>query len=186
MGIFDRDYYYQRGNPQWGQSPHAEQPLRDTGAATGRSLAVDHQLRRFVLAGLLAGARVSFSSVSASLYHKRCAPVRVSRMPTLRSRRHRASIRFRLLPANLIGRFYIWQLVTYQFIHGDFPYSVQHVRALHDRPFRRTTNRLARVLLLHSLGGIFAGLTNLLSHMFTDMPTIGDPVRSAPSSRPLV
>ncbi len=176
MGIFDRDYYHQRGNPQWGQSPHAEQPLRSTpGTPPVVRWLLIVNCAVFVLVGLLAGARVSFFE-RQRLYAPQEVRTRqgVEHAYVTVEAPSRFDQTFGLLPSNLIGRFYVWQLVTYQFIHGDFFHILFNMFALFmiGRFVERQIGSRA-FLLLYLLGGVFAGLTNLLSHMFTDMPTIG-------------
>ncbi len=175
MSITDRDYYQQRGNPTWGRSPH-DQPM---GWTAGMPPVVKWLLiiniAVFIIAAILTRSNASFFTRQVAVEQQTVETWRGQQVVMQRTELpSQFELTFGLLPSNLIGRGYVWQLITYQFLHGSFFHIFFNMftllmigryveRQIGSRPFLR----------LYLLGGIFAGLANLLSHMFTDMPTIG-------------
>jgi membrane associated rhomboid family serine protease len=175
MSIADRDYYYQRGNPGWGRSPH-EQSLRWTaGTPPVVKWLLIFNIAVFIVAAILTRSNAPFFqrkvAVEQQMIETWRGPREVVQRYELPSQ---FDLTFGLLPSNLIGRGYVWQLITYQFLHADFLHLFFNMftllmigryveQQIGSRPFLR----------LYLLGGIFAGLANLLTHLFTDMPTIG-------------
>lgn len=164
MGLDDRDYYYQRVNPDWGRSPHQQQSLFGMGLTPVVKWLLIINVAVFVITRLLA-AHPFFSGVEMVL---------VNGVPRAMQGPSPFELMFGLYPANLIGRFMVWQLVTYQFLHGGFLHLLfnmfallmfgAHVeRQIGSRPFLR----------LYLLGGIFAGLVNIVPHVFVKVPTVG-------------
>jgi len=159
MGIFNRDYYYQRVNPAWGRSPYDE-PMRPmTGLTTVVLWLLWLNIGVYLAGNTLASAGVPFFVHPVVGHYE---------LPS------RFELVFGLLPNNLIGRFMVWQLVTYQFLHGSFMHIAFNMLTLvmfGPHIERRIGSR--SFLRLYLIGGIFAGLINLLPNLFGSMPTVG-------------
>lgn len=81
---------------------------------------------------------------------------------------------FGLFAPNLIGRYMFWQFITYQFLHGSLLHLFFNMFVLYmiGRLVERQIGS-ASFLRLYLLGGIFAGLVNLIFNLFIPFPTVG-------------
>ncbi len=81
---------------------------------------------------------------------------------------------FGLFNPYLIGRFAFWQLITYQFVHGGFFHIFVNMFTLFMIGLLVERQIGSRAFLrLYLIGGIFAGLINVLANIFVNIPTVG-------------
>jgi len=167
MSLFDRDYFYQRGNPSWGRSPHDAGAHMQPGmtSAVGWLMIINASV--MLGAGLLEHSGVSFFRHAVTIEYVRGLPVTVA-MPSDFEKW------FGLFTPYLIGRGFVWQFVTYQFLHGSFVHLFFNMFTLYmlGAALERQIGVLAFVRL-YLLGGIFAGFVNMVPHIFVEYPTIG-------------
>ena len=81
---------------------------------------------------------------------------------------------FGLYSPYLIGKFFFWQFISYQFIHTTFLHLLFNMFTLFmiGRHVERQIGSKS-FLRLYLVGGVFAGLLNLIFNIFVQYPTIG-------------
>jgi len=167
MSLFDRDYYYQRWNPSWGQSPYETSGHMRPGMTAGVRGLVVLNVIIFVGAALLSNAGVRFFLNTESIGIIRGIPVSVV-LPSDFEKW------FGLFTPYLIGRGFVWQFVTYQFLHGGLLHLFFNMFTLYmlGATLERQIGTLP-FIRLYLMGGIFAGFVNMVPHIFVEYPTIG-------------
>ena len=163
MGIYNRDYYRQRFDPSFGQSPWNMQPGGPMSITPVVKWLLIINIGVFILEFLAIQAKVPFfQSVSLDMFGQ--AHFQASQFEKT----------FGLFPSYLIGRFYIWQFITYQFVHGGFWHLFFNMFSLFmiGRYVERQIGS-SSFLKLYLVGGVFAGLINMAFHLFIDYPTVG-------------
>ncbi|RLD11460.1 MAG: hypothetical protein DRI44_03520 [Chlamydiae bacterium] len=162
MSIYDRDYYKQQTNPDWGQSPYRKsfQPFQGIPPVVKWLLMINIAV---YLITLFLGNIPFFSHVA-----------RNSMGYIIGQKPSDFDLWFGLYNPNFIGHFAFWQLITYQFIHGGFLHILFNMFSLY-MIGRFVEKQIGSVpfLKLYLLGGIFAGMINVLTNMFSGLPTVG-------------
>ena len=160
MSIYDRDYYRERYNPNWGQSPYG-QSYQSPGTPPVVKWLLIINIAVFVISHLLRNAPF-FSNIG------------ITPLGTYYYKPSDFELWFGLYNPNLIGHFAFWQLITYQFLHGGFFHIFFNMFSLYmiGRYLERQIGSIP-FLKLYLLGGIFAGLFNVLANIFSGVPTVG-------------
>jgi membrane associated rhomboid family serine protease len=165
MSIHDRDYYRQSFDPNWGRSPHAR-----FNAMSGRITPVVKWLLIinvgvYLLSLVLERVGVPFFQHPA-IYNPMGRAIALEPSPFEHF--------FGLFPPYLFTYFAFWQFITYQFLHGGVLHLAFNMFALFmvGRYVERQIGSRS-FLRLYLIGGVFAGLVNLLVQLFVSAPTIG-------------
>jgi membrane associated rhomboid family serine protease len=166
MGINDRDYYQQRYNPSFGQSPW-DSPMRlQPGITPVVKWLLIINIAIFIIAFL--GERVFQLSLFMPkiVYNEYDVAIGLESSPFIKI--------FGIYSPYLIGKFFFWQFITYQFIHSTFLHIFVNMFTLF-MIGRHVERQIGSVpfLRLYLIGGVFAGLLNLVFHLFVQYPTIG-------------
>lgn len=167
MSLFDRDYFYQRGNPEWGRSPYDTRANLQPGMTPAIRWLIMANVIVFVVAGILTQSGAPFFRHTREVEIVRGMAVPVV-MPSDFEKW------FGLFTPYLIGRGFVWQFITYQFLHGGLLHLFFNMFTLYmlGAALERQIGTLP-FLRLYLLGGIFAGFVNIVPHMFVEYPTIG-------------
>ena len=163
MSIYDRDYYKQETNPNWGQSPLGQsfKPFQGIPPVVKWLLIIN--IAVYVITTLFLGNVPFFSHV-----------VRNSMGYMIGHKPSGFDLWFGLYNPNFIGRFAFWQLITYQFLHGGFWHLFFNMFSLYmiGKFVERQIGSNA-FLKLYLIGGVFAGMINVLTNMYSGLPTVG-------------
>jgi len=163
MSIHDRDYYKQETNPNWGQSPFGQsfKPFQGIPPVVKWLLIINIAI--YVITTLFLGNVPFFSNV-----------VRNSMGYVIGHKPSGFDLWFGLYNPNFIGRFAFWQLITYQFLHGSFMHILFNMFSLYmiGKFVERQIGSIA-FLKLYLIGGVFAGVINVLISMHSNVPTVG-------------
>ncbi len=163
MSIYDRDYYKQQTNPNWGQSPYGQsfQPSQGMPPVVKWLLIIN--IAVFVLTRLFANMGIPFFM---NVGHNALGYITYKPSDF--------DLWFGLYNPNFIGHFAFWQLITYQFLHGSFMHILFNMFSLYmiGRFVERQIGSNA-FLKLYLIGGVFAGMINVLTNMFSGLPTVG-------------
>ncbi|NLF39616.1 rhomboid family intramembrane serine protease [bacterium] len=195
MSIYDRDYYKEQFNPGWGQSPYAHRPagagmppvvkallivnvavflIALFGEQIERGMVRD-DLRRFYASGERTLPRAALDRTFFLHPPERVIVTeRRQMLEAVVAAPSRFELAFGIVPYNLFGRLMVWQLLTYQFLHGGWLHLLLNMYMLF--MFGRLVERQIgsrSFLRFYLLGGVFAGVLNLLAGLFVEAPTIG-------------
>lgn len=164
MSIYDRDYYHERSagsrSTGWGNNYMRSQK--------GMTPVVQYLLLINIAVFLvqIIGARMGIPLFQNPVlgYHGRYPILGPSPFTQI----------FGLYGPYLLGRFMFWQFITYQFVHAGFWHLFLNMFVLFmiGRMVERQIGSSA-FIKLYLLGGIFAGIINLVPHIFIDVPTVG-------------
>lgn len=167
MSLFDRDYFYQRTNTEWGRSPYGSEGTLQPGLTRVVRGLVVLNVVVFLGAALLGRAGVPFFRHLPKVQELRGMLVSMAEASDFEKW-------FGLFSPYLIGRGFVWQFVTYQFLHGGLLHLFFNMFTLYmlGSALERQIGSLA-FLRLYLLGGVFAGFVNLVPHIFVEYPTIG-------------
>ncbi len=167
MSIFDRDYFYQRGNPEWGRSPH--------GGAPGVQPRMTPVIRWLLIINVGVFLAVALLTHAGVPFFTHAVEMRVvggyAQQVQLPSDFEKW---FGLFTPYLIGRGFVWQFLSYQFLHAGLLHLFFNMFTLYmiGATLERQIGSHAFVRL-YLLGGIFAGFVNIVPHLFVEYPTIG-------------
>jgi len=161
MSIHDRDYYKQETNPNWGQSPHGQTFQMGQGMPPVIKWLLIINIAVFVISAMLGKMGMPF------FVHEfaRNAAGQLVRLPSS------FELWFGLYNPNFIGKFAFWQLITYQFLHGSLLHIFFNMFSLYmiGRFVERQIGSIP-FLKLYLIGGIFAGMINVLMNMYSGLP----------------
>ncbi len=164
MSIYDRDYFKQQGNPNFGQSPFNKGIRLNIGMTPVVKKLIIINIAVFVAMFLGKGMWPSFFShfvVDKFGYVIGNAPSQFDKV-------------FGLYNPYFFKKYFVWQLLTYQFVHGGFWHILFNMFTLYmiGKAVERQIGSKA-FLKLYLLGGVFAGVINLMSNVLSDVPTVG-------------
>ncbi|MCX7847019.1 MAG: rhomboid family intramembrane serine protease [bacterium] len=167
MSIFDRDYFYQRTNSEWGRSPYDGSGRVQPGMTPAVRWLVIVNVAVFLGVAVLTNAGVPFFRHGATIEIV-SGEVQQVIQPSDFERW------FGLFTPYLLGRGFVWQFVTYQFLHGGLLHLFFNMFALYmlGAALERQIGAVA-FTRLYLLGGVFAGFVNIVPHIFVEYPTIG-------------
>ena len=163
MSIYDRDYYKQETNPNWGQSPHGQSFQTEQGIPPVVKWLLIINIAVFVITGMLNRMGIPFFT---NIGH--------NALGYMTYKPSSFDLWFGLYNPNFLGNFAFWQLITYQFLHGSFMHILFNMFSLYmiGKFVERQIGSTA-FLKLYLIGGVFAGLINVLMNMYSGLPTVG-------------
>jgi len=163
MSIYDRDYYKQQTNPNLGQSPYGQSAQPSQGMPPVVKWLLIINIAVFVLTRMFANMGIPFFM---NVGH--------NALGYITYRPSSFDLWFGLYNPNFIGHFAFWQLITYQFLHGSFMHILFNMFSLYmiGRFVERQIGSNS-FLKLYLIGGVFAGMINVLTNMYSGLPTVG-------------
>jgi len=164
MSIYDRDYFKQQGNPKFGQSPF-NRGIR-------LNIEMTPVVKKLIIINIAVFVAMFFGeSFFPSLFSHLVRDKLGYVIGTTPSQFDKI---FGLYNPYFFNKFFFWQLLTYQFVHGGFWHILFNMFTLYmiGKAVERQIGSRA-FLKLYLLGGVFAGVINLMSNVLSDVPTVG-------------
>jgi len=164
MSIYDRDYFKQQDNPNFGRSPFNKGIRLNIGMTPVVKKLLIINIAVFIVMTIGEAMKLPFFSHFVVNKYGQVIGLAPSKFDEV----------FGLYNPYFFKKYFFWQLLTYQFLHGSFWHIFVNMFTLYmiGKAVERQIGSKA-FLRLYLLGGIFAGLINLLSNMLADVPTVG-------------
>ncbi len=164
MSIYDRDYFKQQYNSDFGHSPYNRTIRMNIGITPVVKSLLIINITVFILMFLGESTGLPFFSHLVVNKYNQVIGLVPSQFEKV----------FGLFNPYFFKKYFFWQLLTYQFVHGGFWHIFVNMFTLYFIG-KAVENQIGSkaFLRLYLLGGIFAGLINLLSNLLANVPTVG-------------